>query len=837
MKVSLNWTQYYSNVDLLKLPKEELIDKIGAQLGGIEEVIDWGSRLKGALVVRVIACEKHPNADKLHICRIDDGKKVKGLKRDEKGHVQVVCGAPNVKVGMYAVWLPPGVTVPNTAQKDPLVLESRSIRGEISNGMLASAAELGISDDHSGIVELQLDQLAEGTAAGTLLTKALWLEGDVVIDIENKMFTHRPDCFGILGVARELAGIQHLTFKSPDWYREEPKFENASSLPLEVKVEDKKLVPRFMAVVMKNIKVAPSSLHIQADLSRVGIRPINNIVDITNYIMHLTGQPTHAYDYDKVKALSGSKPTLIARVAKNGEELALLNGKKMTFAAPAIMIATDKMPVGVGGIMGGANTEVDENTQNIILECANFDMYNIRRTAMKYGLFTDAVTRFNKGQSKLQNDRILRYAMKLVSEHAGGLQASGVKDVHGTLEQPKTVRARASFINERLGLNLNEKKIAELLENVEFKVLKAAGKQLAVTPPFWRTDIHLPEDVVEEVGRLYGYDHLPLALPSRDITPTEKDPLHSFKSEIRDSLTQAGANELLTYSFVHMNLLKKAGQDPKHAYRLSNALSPDLQYYRTGLTPSLLDKVHTNIKAGYDKFALFELGNVHYKDEWDEDEPNIPLEDNHLALVVACEAKNLPTGAPFYLARKYIEQIDHNLDKNLIPMEQFDLASDEWGLQLSAPYEPKRSAVIVKDNQIWGVIGEFKLSVRTALKLPDYTAGFELNLGVTQPKEPTYHPLPRFPKVEQDMTLKVAASKKYGEVIAQISEKLEELKPANTTASLEPTYIYQKDADYKHMTWRLSIASYERTLTDEEVNKLLDDIAEAAKELFGAERI
>ncbi len=828
MKISLNWAQYYSNVDLKKIKKDDLLKKIGAQLGAIEEVEEWGPQFDGIVIVKIVSCEKHPNADKLSICKIDDGKSVKGVKREDNDLIQVVCGAPNARAGIHAVWIPPKVMVPSTHNKDPFVLEAREIRGEMSNGMLASASELGLSEDHSGIVEIDIGKPGDDFAQ-------IFNLNDMVIDIENKMFTHRPDLFGILGNARELAGIHGLKFNSPDWYLHEPAFKSASDLPLEVRVSNSGLVPRFMAVAIKDVKVGPSPLHVQADLMRVGIRPINNIVDITNYVMHLTAQPMHAYDYDKVKARSSSKPTLVAREAQEGEKLKLLNGKTIEFKPPAIMIATDKEAVGVGGVMGGADTEVDENTTNIILEAASFDLYSVRRTSMKYGLFTDAVTRFNKGQSPLQIPQVLAYAMKNVFEIAGGTQASPVLDIHKSLPRPGAVQVTADFINERLGLNLSAKKISVLLENVEFKVMQFSKGRLGVTPPFWRTDIEIPEDIVEEVGRLYGYDHVPLELPSRNVKPTERNELLDFKALLRNSLLKAGSNEILTYSFVHGDLITKAGQDTEKAYEISNAISPDLQYYRLSLMPSLLEKVHPNIKAGFDEFAIFELGKGHNNDQLDAD--SLPQEFEILALVYAADDKQADQkeGAAFYQARCYLDNLGRQLgiDIDYKPIEK------EEGYQAAKPYNFKRSASVWCGDVPLGMVGEFRSSARKGLKLPRYSAGFEVGiiqlLSCAQNKR-RYRALSRFPKIQQDITLKVAENLLFSDIYDALKQELSSLKPVNTSAILKPIDIYHK-GKHKNLTFRLIISSYERTLTDKEVNKLLDQLTDRMRGKYSAERI
>lgn len=460
MKISLNWIKEFVDV---KVNIDELVAKIGAQLGEVEEVINLGERYEGIVVARVVACEKHPNADKLSVCKIDDGKVTKGVKRDANGYVQVVCGAPNVRKGITVAWIPPGVIVPSSFDGDQFTLEARELRGMVSNGMLASGKELAINDDHDGI--LVIDKPCE---PGTPLTEVYKLD-DYIIDVENKMFTHRPDCFGQLGVAREIAGIQGIKFTSPDWYLDildKLTVEGKNRLSLEVQNKLPDLVPRFMAVPIANVKVQKSPIMIQSFLSRVGIKPINNIVDITNFVMSLTAQPLHAYDYDKVAALDGSKDaTLLVRKVKKGEKIALLNGKTVEPRADAIMIATKKELIGVGGVMGGSTTEVDNDTKNIILECANFDMYSIRRTSMANGLFTDAVTRFNKGQSPRQNDKILAYAVAWVQKLAHGDVAGKVQDDRNDVGNLKPVIVTQDFINARLGTKLTDKQITKILRD------------------------------------------------------------------------------------------------------------------------------------------------------------------------------------------------------------------------------------------------------------------------------------------------------------------------------------------------------------------------------------
>ncbi|HET8709697.1 MAG TPA: phenylalanine--tRNA ligase subunit beta [Candidatus Saccharimonadales bacterium] len=914
MKISLNsikaFNQRYGCADDVTADGTEvLVQKIGAQLGAIEEVEYIGEKYQGIVVAKVVECGDHPNADRLHVCKIDDAGVVQNVERDENGYVQVVCGAPNVRAGIMVAWLPPGSTVPESVGKDPFVLETRELRGVKSNGMLASQKELALGDSHDGILEI--DAVLDGTLKfrhaergsatsknyvvdddatnagfrlggrndklpkpGDDFAEAFGLKDDVVLDIENKMFTHRPDCFGFLGVDREIAGIQGIPFNSPDWYSLHPEFPDveADVLPLEVHNELPGLVPRFMAIAMRDIKIGPSPTWVQVELAKVGLRSINNIVDYTNYFMLLTGQPLHAYDYDKVTALSdGDAATIVVRNPKPDERLTLLNGKEIEPRSEAILIATNQHAIGLGGVMGGGETEVDENTRNIILECATFDMYSIRRTSMAHGLFTDAVTRFNKGQSPLQNAAVLAKIVDEIRTFAGGKVASGVIDVtevEGREWVHPSVPVTTDFINTRLGFDLSAGEMKTLLENVEFKVELSAPRHsgldpkssknnvaegdakpdwipasagmtqhdvvLTVTAPFWRTDIESREDIVEEVGRLYGFDKLPLVLPRRSIRPTVKDPLLTFKQSIRENLVKSGANELLTYSFVHGNLLDKVGQDTSHAFKLGNALSPDLQYYRLSLTPSLLEKVHPNIKAGYDEFALFEIGKAHIASQMDDE--GLPREDELTALVVAAADKVRNAGAAYYEAKKYLETVvSVQLTYQPIPedMQKYDITK---------PFVMNRSAFVYAGDTFLGIIGEYRQQVHKNLKLPKYCAGFELDTEALQQVMTgvrDYTPLPKFPEVMQDISLKVPADVAYQSLYDVVWRALQSAEQGEVVSSLEPLDIYmgKDDKQHKNVTFRYRIASYEKTLKTEEVNALLDQAAVAAKENFGAERI
>lgn len=835
MKVSLNIIKQLINFELP--PVDELVARVNQQLGGVEAVIDLKARYGSARIVRVVECAKHPDADRLSVTKIDDGGAVADVPRDENGLVQVVCGAPNVHADMWAIWLPPKSTVPASFDDDePFVLDARPLRGVLSQGMLAAADELAIGTDHEGIVGIYEHDVPVGVelTAGASFAETFGLD-DYVLDIENKMFTHRPDCFGQLGVAREIAGIFHQQFTSPEWYNVIQEFAGGDGLELEIFNEATEVVPVFSAVAIKNIEVQPSPLWLQCQLVAMGGKPINNIVDATNYMMLMTAQPTHAYDYDKLR---GS--TLGARMARDGEKVSLLNGKEYELTTDDIVIADGEGVIGLAGIMGGTDTEVSDGTKNIVLECANFDMYALRRTAMRHGIFTDALTRFNKGQSPAQTDPVLKRLMGMT----GGEQASPVlfknhQSLRSVLADSMHwcggLLVPSGFVEERLGVNFTDGEMNTLLGNVEFFVDEGReyGEDgMMVYSPFWRTDIELPEDIVEEVGRLYGFDKLPRQLPHRSIKPAPKNLRRELKNAVRRSLSRAGANEVLTYSFVHECILKNAEQDVAQAYKLSNALSPDLQYYRLTVLPSLLDKVHANIKAGHDEFALFEMGKGHSKMHG-LGEDGLPEASQFTDIVYA--AKKPGAGAPFYKIRRLVEQLARDLGAELVfkPIEQ------ELTLPVAAPFDRSRSALIeTTDGTFIGLVGELKQSVIKNFKLPTYVAAASLDTAgleaVYAKRDSHYRPLSRYPSTTRDISLKVPSAVRYQQLLQTLDEAI---RTTDMNVRIEPLTIYQSehDAAQKTMTWRLTFTSHERTLTDKDIAPVMQQIEQAAKDAWGAE--
>jgi len=816
MIISVNWLKKYVDIDL---PINGLTTLIGSRLVEIEEVIDLGKKYEGVVVAKVVECKPVEGSDHLNVTKIDDGGVTENIERDEHGFVQVVCGAPNVREGLMVAWLPPGSTVPETYGKEPFVLGARELRGVMSNGMLASAKELDLWDDHAGIIELEYDR-----TAGESFAKVYELD-DYLLDIENKSLTHRPDTFGIIGFAREVAGIQNKAFKTPErmtlsgmtWR------EKTGDLPMpNVTIDNPELSSRYQAVVLANVdcKIQLTPLEIQTYLARVGVRPHSAVVDVTNYMMMITGQPLHAFDYDKLKSVNNGEIDIHVRSGRSGEKLVLLDGREIELTENDIVIANGETAVALAGAMGGRDTEIDENTTNVLLESASFNLYNLRNTQMRHGIFSEAITRFTKGQPAELTEPVLAGAVDLLCVSASAEVASDIADAYPGRAEPSKVLLMADHMNAALGTEFSTDDIVRTLENVEFDVSVNDEGVIAATAPYWRTDIHISEDIDEEIGRLNGFDGIAPASPMRDFTAVSPSEFDKFRAKTRQILTRAGANEVLTYSFVHGELLQKAGQDISHAYRIVNSLSPDLQYYRLTLTPSLLSLVHPNGKAGYDKFALFEMNKTHSK-VFGMDDDGTPTETDLLSLVVT----DKHDGTTYYRAKRILDYLGQMLHVEFV----YAPIVEDPGYDETAPFEYRRSAMVSdkKTGEYVGIVGEYKTAVKKAFKLSDNTAGFELDPRalhkISAAAEQDYRSISRYPSTQRDVTFRVSGDVLFTDVYSAATSVSSE----ETVITAKPLGIYvSEDSRDKNITLRFTIEPQSKTLTSEEANQLVDQISQ-----------
>ncbi len=825
MIVSVNWLKKFVDIDI---PVDQLATLIGERLVEIESVEDLGAKYKDVIVVKIVEASDVEGSDHLHLTKVDDGGKLKNVTRDASGYVQVVCGAPNVRVGMLAAWLPPESTVPETfGDKEPFVLGTRKLQGYDSNGMLASPKELDLFDSHEGILEVDKD-----AAPGTSFAE-LYELNDYLLDIENKSLTHRPDAFGIVGFAREVAGIQGKKFTTPAWLTElNPIIESDGSVEApSVTIDDPSLSDRFQAVVLSDAnEAAQSPVLTQTYLSRSGIRPISAVVDTTNYMMLLAGRPLHAFDYDKFLAVAGGKAEVHVRLAKKGETLKLLNGTELQLDPEDMVVAAGDTAVSLAGAMGGLDTEIDSSTKRILLECATFDLYRLRNMQMRHGVFTEAITRLTKGLPGALGAPVLAESVSMMAQLSGAKVASPVGEDYPGKHDPIVVEVENAHINSVLGTELSAADIKELLENVEFSV-EINDQKAIVTVPYWRNDIHIAEDIIEEVGRLSGFDTITPTLPSRDFTAVRPSTFDELRTQIRSALVRGGVNEVLTYSFIHGDVMKKAGQNPDNAYRLTNSISPELQYYRQSLIPSLLVNVHPNIKAGYGHFALFEMNKFHTKQMGLTDE-NVPKELDGLAFVVANSKKG--SEAAYYEAKRHLEYLasELHLEFTYEPLE----ADSEF--PVTQPFEPSRSARVwdVKNHERIGVIGEFKRSVQKNFKLPEQSAGFEISprtlSKLLESQGYDYQSISKYPGTERDICFQVASDVSYQQLIDTASEALKE---STLISRIEPVDIYQPESgETKNITIRIKLGSYQKTLTGEEVATLIEALTQNVTKALNA---
>ena len=808
MLVSLNWLKGGLQTD--KISDEELVKLIGARLVEVEGVIDQTHKYDKIYAVKVMYCEAIEGTH-LHLCKIDDGGKADKVERDENGYVQVMCGAPNVHEGMMAAWIAPGAIVPQTFNTDePFEIGMRKMLKKYdSYGMMAGADELDFGDDHSGIVELN----PAFAKPGKTLSELFGNLDDKILDIENKSLTHRPDTFGILGFRREVAGILGQKHQTEDWYVEpEQHFENDPNVKLDIEV-DEALCPRYTAIVFESIAENKNPyLDFNATiLARSGMRPVNPIVDATNLLMLATGQPLHAFDYDKFVKVGGSKtPKIIVRAAKKGEKLELLDGNTVELNSDDIVITSNDKPVALAGAMGGASTAIDENTKRVILESATFSLYNLRKTQMAHGIFSEAITRFTKGQPAGATKAV---ALRFADAAAKYLKPLACFDSQTELPEPIEVMLTLSQLNGLLGTSFTGEQVKTILENVEFKVT-LNGDLIKVIVPFWRTDIHISEDIIEEVGRLSGFDNIAPVLPLH--ATADPNELFALKTSIRNHLSARGANEVLTYSFIHGDLMRKVGQNPDNSYKIINSISPELQHIRQSIVPSLLDKSYANIRAGHEQFALFEMNQV-YPRNLGVDSDKVPQGRHELGFVFVSQKEQ----SNYYLAKKYLESLLSSLN---IPFELVEFVANET----NGFYEPKRSALVKSGDVVLGCIGEIKHSILRGFKLANGTAAFELELtkmlGVEQGVNSKDFRASDYPAVLRDITLTVDSSVKYADIESKLRKIL-----SDYIYKLAPTSIYQAaDSKTKNLSFHIEFAAPDKTLTKNDISAIMKKL-EAVK--------
>jgi len=815
MKISVNLLKQLGKI---QQTNEEIVKGIKEHIGEVESYQDLSEDYSDIIVAEIREKKDHPNADKLGVYQLNIG---------EEKLVQVLAGDKTLAVGDKVAYLKPGAKVPYTiyTEEKPFIIQSRDMRGMLSDGMMGSEKELNLGNDHTIVMRLPDD-----APVGKSFAEYYELD-DFIIDIENKALTNRGDLFGILGLARELTVIFGKPFTTPAWYLDYTKNlrEEKSCLGLNIINDAEVLCPRYTAITMDNIVVEESPMWLKSALIKFGYKPINNIVDITNYIAQLSGQPLHAFDYDKVVSNDSNKngsANITIRMAREGESILGLDGKVHELNDRVMVISDSTNPIAIAGIMGGSETEVDNNTQRIIIECANFDKTNIRKTSMLLGLNTEAGTKFKHALDPNQCIPVLKETVRMVKELTKATIASDIIDIYPTVEDERIITLSIEKINSHLGLDLQKETISQILTNLEYKIVKDDGDFLTVLVPSWRKDVNIKEDIHEDIGRIFGYNNVESKLPLRNLVPAKDNAIFTLKKKIRQILADSGANETDTYSFIDLATLGKANLDANKAYKLKNALAPELALMRTSLIPSLLLKTQMNLQEGYDKFILFEMNIPHIQGYVDENK--LPREDWHLSSVITSIEKR--NDSAYYIAKRYVEKV---LDTLNIKDIEYTLLSDYSEEKLSEDFknsiymfDRNTSAVITAGEIVLGIAGELDNKVKMNFKLPKYTAAFDINLNALNTvdlKNSAYVEMPKYPESRVDLCVEANDEIKYQDLYAVI---LKEINNDDTKGTVSCIDIYKADekATTKRITFGIAIKHFNKTLNDKDIKVITEKV-------------
>ncbi len=800
MKVPLRWLREYVDIPL---PLKELCDRLTMAGLEVSDVHVIGGEWVNVTVGRIIKIEAHPDADRLKLVTVDLGGRTE----------RVVCGVPNVVVGAKVPFASLGARLIDPVTGNITELKRAKIRGIVSEGMICSEKELGISDNHEGIMILPDD-----APVGEPLTEYL---GDTVLDIE--VTPNRPDCLSVIGIAREVAALvgNELHLAEPSYVEVKSAGKIESFISIDIVEPD--LCPRYCATLIRGIRVAPSPRWLQQRLLACGMRPINNVVDITNYVMLEYGQPLHAFDYEELRG-----KRIIVRRALPGETITTLDGVTRLLSPDILVIADAERSVAVAGIMGGADTEVKDETSSVLIESANFNPAVIHHGKNSLRLSSEASLRFEKNISPYLPLIALKRATQLMVELAGGSATEGVIDnFPGMKEQGKIIFPLGN-VKRLLGVELGMKQIIGTLESLGFVCGQSADQSyIEVVPPWWRTDISCPADLVEEVARITGYDTIPTTMLGSPLPKYEPNPMLRLKENIRDIMVGCGFQEVLTYSLVSLETLNKLAPGSSFLepmpMKLANPMSREWEYLRTSLRPGLLTTLARNTRFWKGSVKLFELGRVFFPRAGD-----LPEEKEMLCAVLGGDrSRSFWRGEPevldFFTAKGVVETLLSRLDLNA----SFEKINDHSLIE-------GRSAWIVAGKEKLGVVGELHPKVAEAFELSETTYLFELELSrllsLLSGHRAQYRPLPRYPSASRDIALVVDEQITYEQVYSIICQF-----PLVVSVSLFDLYVGEQiPKGKKSLAFRIIFQSPNRTLTDKEIDRLQQDILAKLSQELGA---
>ena len=789
----MQWIKEYADIPVDAETYKNKMIMIG---NGVEGYENLGAEVENVVVGTVLTCEDHPNSDHLHLTTVDVGQ-------EEPLHI--VCGAPNCRAGIQTPVAMVGAHLPGGVK-----IKKGKMRGEISEGMLCSSDEIGVpvelypSIGSAGILEFN-----EPHQNGEDVRPILGID-DTAMDFE--VLANRPDCLSVWGIARETAVALGTEFKKPEITVKEAGGDIHDYVKVEV--QDTDLCPRYIARVIKDVRVGPSPMWLRKYLHGAGMRSINNVVDITNFIMLETGHPMHAFDLDMVEGHH-----IIVRKAVEGEHITTLDGKAHPLSAGQLVICDATKPSCVAGIMGGEESEITEKTHTMMFECAVFDRAATRVTSRALGIRTESSGRFEKGVSVKTAMEAMQRACQMINELDAGDVVSGIIDIYPNPEQEQVITASCERIARRTGVDIPAEDIVRILESLHFGVVRD-GDKLTVTVPDFRQDVEGEADLSEEALRVYGYEHIPSTLLRGETTPGGRSDRMRLKDDIARVLTSMGYYEIMNFSFISPKQVEKLGLpegDPRlNLLAIRNPLGEDTSVMRTTLAPDMLATLALNMNHGNEECRLYEAAAIF--DPEHRTEENLPTETQKLSLGLYGK------DADFYALRGAVERLLSNLG--------IAVAIEAAG----EPYHhPGRCATLKHDDQVVCMLGEVHPAVREQFDMPSRAYIAELDLAVLAAlRTPmgTVKPMPRYPSVTRDLALVMAESVQVGPLLADMAKAA-----GNILEDAKMFDVYRSPLlgpDKKSVAFSFVFRGADRTLTDAEITKAVEKLQKVAAEKYDA---
>lgn len=793
MKLPMSWLSDYTDIEGIS-PKEyaDKLTMTGSKVEGVEYL---GAELDKVVAGKVLSCEMHPDSDHLHVCMVDVG---------EEEPLQIVCGAPNVAEGQMVPVALNGAVLPGGVK-----IKKGKLRGVVSNGMICSHEEMGISESLLGYEpEYGILVLPDDVKPGTDVKDLYGLNENVV---EFEITSNRPDCFSIIGLARETAVSFKKSFKIPEVTFHETSDKITDKLSIDVQDKDKCL--RYTSRMIKNVKIGPSPKWMRERLEACGIRSINNMVDITNYVLLEYGQPMHAFD---LRHLEGGK--IIVRRANDGEMIKTLDEQDRKLTSDDLVICDAVKPVAIAGVMGGFNSEIKPDTTEVAFESATFDASSVRLTAQRVGLRTEASSRYEKGLDYNNTVPAIERACQLVEELGCGEVVGGAIDVIGNVKDAQPIMFRPEKINAFLGTDISTDEMVEILTSLEVKI---DMENMMLTPPSFRPDLVAEADIAEEIARFHGYDIIPTTLLSGESVIGMKNKEQKVEDKINEVLTAQGMSEIYTYTFVSPSIFDKlnipAESPLRNTVKITNPLGEDTSVMRTTTIASMMEVLARNYNYRTTSAKMFETAKI----------------------FIPTEAGKLPEEPVIITLGMYGENADFFTIKGVceVLFEQLHIDGVSYIAVTDNPtYHPGRCAEIKVGNKILGTIGEIHPSVSRKFGIDTECYVGELNLEnilATMNDDVKYHHLPKYPAVTRDFSILLDKITPVAEIEAVIRKAAGKLLD-----KLELSDVYeghQIPEGKKSVMYKAAFRADDRSLTGEEADNLHDKIVKKLENALGAQ--